>query len=109
MPTIIHNTTHVLVQWLEVPDKYQRLTKYHMIACKGRFAKQPILSCGKFVMPELYFDTNKDYEEFSRRIRVMMGEIVEVRSDTKKNYWKNRIRFQWNRFKSVIFGENHGK
>lgn len=104
MPTITYNTNSVDVAWLEVPEKYQRITKFHLIACDGRFTKNPILSCGKFVMPELHFDSKAQYEEFSRRIRVMMGEVVEVRSDARKNYFKNRIRFMWKQLKSKFKG-----
>lgn len=83
---------HVASHGMKVPRKYARMVTHILVECGGIFIQESSYEGDTMTLEGIRFHNSKQYHEFERRLRILTTDVVEVRSDTRKNYLKNRIK-----------------
>lgn len=83
---------HVSSHGMKVPRKYTRMITHILVECGGIFIQEPSYEGDTMTLEGIRFHNSKQYHEFERRVAILTTDVVEVRSDTRKNYLKNRIK-----------------
>lgn len=88
----IHYTgTVVNVTSLSVEPQHLRTVHEIMIKCGGHYLNNPFKSFKTYLM-DMQFPSSDHYREFEKREHALHQDITEVRSDSRWNYIRNRIK-----------------
>jgi len=91
MPHIHYTGTVVNVTSLGVEPRHVKTVHEIMIKCGGHYLNNPFKSSKDYLM-DIQFPTSAQYGEFAKRVYALHQDITEVRSDSRFNYIRNRIK-----------------